>query len=368
MVRVADYFTLSDLKVRPDQLLLDPSNPRIVFNIGVHHGFSPAEIALPTTQNKILASLNIGANHINILIQSIRTAGFTYRGPKIIVERVLDTSKYIVLEGNRRTAAVKMLLANPDGLSPNVRATLTNLEVLEFNYKSNQLFSKEECVDYLMGASIDPALPWGSLEVAYYIYKSYVRELAKSVHGRRFQYVVDPARSVAELFNKTLLYIRKQIIIYRVFEHLRDAGYEVDPSYYTMIEMAVKDTTLSSQYFELDDYLLYFSANGMSRFDQVCLQEGCAISNPKEFRAFAKIVKDYPKYITLAESAEYAPSVILAYAMRVSGKSAFENKLSKILKLLESLEVVSSVGSGAEKVVGLKIVRIVKEKLWPLLK
>ena len=79
-------------------------------------------------------------------------------------------------------------------------------------------------------------------------------------------------------------------------------------------------------------------------------------------------MKDYPKYITLAESAEYAPSVILAYAMRVSGKSAFENKLSKILKLLESLEVVSSVGSGAEKVVGLKIVRIVKEKLWPLIK
>ena len=86
----------------------------------------------------------------------------------MIVKRVGGTNKFLVIEGNRRTTAIKHLLNESEKLKPIVRATLTRLRVKQFFYKTNAEFTKAAVIDILLGTiHITGRLPWGALERAY---------------------------------------------------------------------------------------------------------------------------------------------------------------------------------------------------------
>ncbi|WP_338527116.1 ParB/Srx family N-terminal domain-containing protein [Erwinia aphidicola] len=87
-------------KVSPDLLSLDPRNPRL------YNGKNFSENAEVADLVKELAN----SADLEELIQSISENGYLSIEPLIIM---LRKNKYIVLEGNRRLAAIK-LLKDPD--------------------------------------------------------------------------------------------------------------------------------------------------------------------------------------------------------------------------------------------------------------
>lgn len=124
-------------KVTPDQLLLDPNNYRF-HDLSGYKRVSKSRYGEVGVQDRALAFLReTAAFDLNALRDSIRSNGFV-PFEQIVVEEYPtddDTEMYVVIEGNRRTAALKTLLADNIGgaldLTQKTLDTIQSFTVLE---------------------------------------------------------------------------------------------------------------------------------------------------------------------------------------------------------------------------------------------
>ena len=366
----SDAYELTDLVVTPDQLLLDPTNPRIVLDTKDDMDFSPEELAEEDIQDYILSVINKEEYYVAQLVASIKQDGFLRHGNDMIVEEVNEIGKFLVIEGNRRTTAIKELLKNSHELEPFVYKSLQKIKVKEFVFTGDDSISREQIIFKLQGLiHISGPLSWGPIERAFYIYNSYMFEMKNADFGISFFYSPEFSRSVANLFNLTLRQVRKELMIYRVYEQLKSNRYPVRQDDYSLIELAISTRELNEEYFELDELSFQFSQDGLERFYTLCLREDKPINNPKEFRAFAKIYKEG----TLQDIriAELNSEPILHILNRLNDRKAereFQNKLEKIQGLLADLPIHKFKDTTDEFNLIKEIARLVVEKLIALTK
>lgn len=366
---ISESYELKDLELPPDRLLLDPGNPRIVLETqDAVLDYSPEELASEQVQEYVFSIIDKKEYHVAELIAGLRASGFLPGLHEIIVKQVGRTGKYLVIEGNRRVTAIKHLLQEEDKLEPGVLRTLRRLPVKEFIFTGNGRFSEEETIDVLMGAiHIKGPLEWGPIEKAHYIYRSYMRFLEKVCGGSDFLYDVSCSREVAILFNCSVKKVRKELIVYRVYEQLKRKGYQVRPKHYTLIDLAVGNRLLSSDYFGLDAGDFHFSPEGLERFNKLCIGDGTPISNPKDFRAFVDIYgtgTDHDR--NLAESGTESVQEVLRRLNERRGDSGFQHQLEAIKEKLGSLVVAEFRGVSAEVEAIRRIKNLVDTRLWPL--
>ena len=347
---ISQCYQLKSLAVTPSQLLVDPNNPRIVLKVDHERKFTEDEIARPDTQQYILSIINKEEYHLANLIRSIRSSGFIDMGADMIVKRLPGSKQFLVLEGNRRTAAIRHLLNDRDRLPRAVSDTLRSLKVKEFVYRVNNEFAEDAVVDILLGSiHITGRLGWGALEKAHYIYNSYRRELRKQFGDVDFRYVIPCSREVANYFNLAVRGVRKQLIVYRVYEQLKTELYRVQPSHFSLIEMAISDRRLSRDYFRLDDETFHFAHDGLEKFDQLCIQEDRPVHNPGDFRTFSNIFKNGTDYdIRSVESRQDELHTIWNRIRARLHKHEFLQRLEDIEALLNSLEPASFRGNKKE--------------------
>lgn len=366
--KISESYELRDLELAPDQLLLDPNNPRIVLETQDEFDYSHEELSTPEVQDYILSVIDKAEYHVAELIESIRTSGFLPGLHEIIVKRIGKTRKYLVLEGNRRLTAIRHLLEKPEGLERGVRKTLNRLPVKEFVFRGDGLFSEEEVIDIILGSiHMQGPLEWQPIEKAHYVHKSYMRAMEKAKAGKRFRYDVDLARTVAPLFSYPVRRVRKELAVYRVYDQLKRNAYKVKPSHYSLIEMAVKNRALNYDYFELDRETLRFSPVGLERFGDLCIEDGSPVSNPKDFRLFADVyASGTPHEVNLAASgAEPIEEVARRLNSRLD-KKQFRMELEDIKASLESLVISDFQETAAERNLIREIQGIVLSKLLPL--
>ncbi|SRR6266436_8267934 len=365
---ISRYYRLKPIRVKAKQLVLDPNNPRIVLDVDTNRKFAPRELPRPDVQNYILSVINKQGYHIAELIRGIRASGFIDKGDDMIVKRIVGTDKYLVVEGNRRTTAIKHLLKDSEKLRPAVRDTLLVLRVKEFVYKPNREFAQDAVIDILLGTiHITGRLPWGALERAYYVHNSYLRELRRYTKRSDFQYVVDCSREVAAFFNLSVRAVRKEIMVYRVYEQLKAEGYDVAPHHFTLIDMAISDRRLCDEYFELRPSSFQFSNRGLGRFDRLCLRAKKPINNPKDFRGFALVFRHGKNHdVEILESNDQPISVVLDRLKGRRQEREFLGHLEHIKELIDSLHPAEFRGLKAEVDMIRKIKNLVSKKLWRL--
>jgi hypothetical protein len=117
----------TDDEVDPKRLLLDSGNLRLLEHIAIGLIETPADtIGTRPIQDRILETFRTEPRFkIDGLITSIRALGFL-RNDRLIVARY-DGSDFLVLEGNRRLSAVKLILAAPGGIRQSVLDSLRTL-------------------------------------------------------------------------------------------------------------------------------------------------------------------------------------------------------------------------------------------------
>ena len=118
---------LRPIIVDPSKLLLDPNNPRFVTSQEEH--IAEERITGPAVIVAASEKMRQERFHVNDIVQSILTNGWQPIDA-IFVRMHLPTGHFLVLEGNRRVAAIQSLLARED-LPPSVRQALATIEVLE---------------------------------------------------------------------------------------------------------------------------------------------------------------------------------------------------------------------------------------------
>ncbi|WP_080708462.1 ParB/RepB/Spo0J family partition protein [Aeromonas hydrophila] len=153
-------------KISPDMLLLDVSNPRL---------FNGGHISSNSTQDELVKELADTAD-LKELIESIAENGYLSIEPLIVMEK---DDKYVVLEGNRRLAAIKLLrdrelarrcrVSIPDILKPEVEGSLAEV--------SAYLVSNEEEARSFIGFKhVNGPHKWDSFAKAQFAYRWYISE------------------------------------------------------------------------------------------------------------------------------------------------------------------------------------------------
>jgi hypothetical protein len=256
-------------------------------------------------------------------------------------------------------------------LPAHVLKTFEKIQVKKFVYAPDSEFNEDTVIDIILGKiHIDGPLHWGALERAHYIYNCYIRELRPGVQRAvRFEYVPACADAVATMFNFKRGEIRRLIEIYRLYQQLKEQQYDVKPDHYTLIDLALSYPRVRDEYFRFEEQTFHLSLTGLERFNKLCIEERKPINNPRDFRAFRKIVEDGTEYeISRVENNEESIDAILdRVRIRINNQS-FQKDLDAILHKLRGLLPAEYRETKAEAEAIEKIKILVDEKLWPLAK
>jgi hypothetical protein len=369
MLDISEAYELRDSYVHPDQLLLDPANPRIILLTNDEVDFDPERLANDTMQDYILSIVDKEEFHVAEVIRSIRQDGYIPVGNKMIVEKVKNTDKFLVLEGNRRTAAIKQILLDRYSLDARVLKSLEKIPIQELvftgqgNGTPNQVKLKILGLIHLTGA-----LPWGAMERACYIYRSYITNLRWMMGDNcNFEYSADCARDVGEFLKISIKRVRKELAIFRVFEQLRRDKYKVSPEHYSLLDLAVGTRGINVNYFGLSDDSFEFSRTGLSKFGTLCLNGDSPINNPQEFKGFVRIWNvGTENELSLIESGQESISKILQRLEYREARRQFLDQLMDIRDHLEELILADFRETVNEKKVISEIRSLVNDRLCSL--
>lgn len=367
--QLRNSYRLKPLTADPRTFLLDPHNPRIALLLADRSILKAGtKIESQAVQRAVENVFNRPEFALRQLSASIRQRGFVNDGSQMLVKRVGNC--FLVLEGNRRTAALRQLLAEPSLLSPAVRTSIQAIELQEFTYLgAKDDHSERDVIEMILGQiHISGRLSWGALERADYIYQSYCR-MAKigPTDLEDFYYNVNIAGRVGELFSSSTKDVRTCIMIARNFIVLREAGAAVGPSHYSLIELATTTRAVKEQIFGLCDRRFHFNEAGVRRFIELCVEEDRIISNPKDFRTFKNIVASGDeallKRVTSGDiSIEHANERLTV----VADREQFARQLDRAFGILRELRISAFHGTEGEKQLINQVSVFIEKRLKPL--
>ena len=358
-------YTLTPIKVKPNQLLLDPTNPRLITEFSQIRSYSSEEISKKETQEYVLDLVCRKQHDIKHLIESIKEMGFVGGLHEMIVKDIGKDGPYLVLEGNRRTAALRHLQNKGNALRQDVKNSIESVEVKLFKYNPKSPHNEQKVIDVLLGSiHIDGPKEWGALERAHYIHRSYSRSLGESTP---FHYVIDTAREVGASFNLSPKAIHKALIICRVYDQLKRANLGADPRHYSLLELSEKTRAVAETYFEVDRNRCKFSEAGLARFAELILRDDAPIKNPIDFGLFVEIYSDgtameLEQFVSKSRS----PDEICAAIRRRKSRRAFRDDLEEVEEKIKELVVEQFQDTEAEKIVIRRIHRLVEKRLLSL--
>lgn len=371
MSQLADinqYHKLKSINVHPSQLILDPSNPRINVDFETDRVYTLQEILSETVQSELLRKISMDEYRVLDLVEGIRRSGFLKGMGTIIVERVDATDKFIVLEGNRRTTAIKHLLQDTPDLPKIVQETMESIEVKEFTYVKNDRYSKDEIVDILLGTiHITGPLAWGAMEKAYYIFKAYQREIKRICGENDFIVDKEVIKKVGGIFNSKDVDIIKSLRVYRIFQQLKSEGYKVESKKYSLIELATSNRHLRNEYFGMDASY-HFTNVGLDRFSSLCLDLDSPITNPQSFNQFKYIHRNgEEKNVKEIENRSCNIEKVYQKVRDNKEESRVLDELKDILNKLRGLSLFGFANDDEEREIVQSISKVVNNKLMAII-
>lgn len=194
--------------IQLQDLYFDPQNPRL-----------PKHLLGVTDEKKIIEYM-VRYGNIVELMQSIGETGYSEAEPLLVVPDATITGKYIVVEGNRRLAALK-LLSSPELTT--LRRTLISNVLSEVKYKPTQIPviiypQRNDVLDYLGYRHITGVKDWGALEKARYLdqlYSLHIDQLGKDK--------IYPV--LAKMIGSRSDYVAKLHTALRLYDHANDEAY-----------------------------------------------------------------------------------------------------------------------------------------------
>jgi hypothetical protein len=358
-------YHLSPLAVSPKELLLDPSNPRLITESSQERNYSTAEIRSSEVQEYVLDLVCRKEHEVKRLIDSIRSMGFVGGLHEMIVKDLGKHGPYLVIEGNRRTAALRYLLADGANLRPDVRKSIERIEVKLFQYQDNPRYDEQKVIDVLLGSiHIDGPKEWGALERDHFVHRAYLRLLG----NQRFHYNIEMAREAGSTFRMSPKAVHKCLIICRVYEQLCAAKVGVEPKHYTLIDLATKTRAIADSYFGLNRNTCQLSQVGIERFVELVLRENAPIHNPKLFDLFVDVCTDGTELeVEQVVTGERNLEDVCRSIYRRRARQEFRDNLQIIKDNISSLYVNDFRGTEGEKALIRKIQELIERRLVPLL-
>lgn len=356
---MADY-TLKELKVDANDLLLDPRNPRIIEDPSKYICSKKADFSDQWIQEETLAAIQKSKYNVNKLKKSIMLSGFL-NIDSIFVKRYGKYS-YLVLEGNRRTAAIKDLLQET-GLDKNVRESIQRIPVKVLEVKKGA--DEERIITSILAIRhLDGPLEWEPMQRAFVIFQTYSNILHSEYGESDFSYVSEILPTVSEATKMSKRNIWLSLAVVRIFQHLKQLDLGVTSSHYSIIEKTVSYPKLNTGYFGFDQKLMQFSDSGAEKFANLCLEDSRPINEPK---LITKLHKYYNSgrsdIIHKLENRRISLEEADILLKETADTTNFLNTLKAIDKEINKLRPAQYQGSAEEKLLIEAIHQKISEKI-----
>jgi hypothetical protein len=278
-----------EIEVPIEDLLLDPNNPRFINDlreiVKVHD--AEAEERQEDTlrcfsRNPTAKDPDFDVTNIKDLYESMLRIGFV--GIDLIVVRPIKGSKekYLVLEGNRRVAAVKSILHDYEkGLPPlaqNNPQGRDNFKVHEPSYRKLPAMildteglsdaQIEHNVAVLLGIRHHGSvLEWDALPKAFNIYSEYMGEQPIQ---ETFKFENKKVTSVANRLCIDPQKVMKALRTYQAYLQVREHFTDARDSHFSLIESAVQGRHVTAGYFNVDQDSFELDEQSLSKLNAVC--------------------------------------------------------------------------------------------------
>ena len=276
------------------KLILDPNNPRLITRDEDCH---EEKDLLDGDLQKETAD-RIDAEKIDQIVDSIRQNGWLPID-HIFVKKHLDGQYYVVLEGNRRVAAIRNIRQDAK-VDKKLRESLDKIEVMEIidELPDDQLRKK---ISYLLGVRHHGSLiRWTAFAQAHNIFKRYL-ELTNQ-DWDTFRWKPDIAQHIACALSIPLSRIEDRLQVYRAMKQVGDVPNvrkslgEVKGRHYSLFEEVFlgRNKKLNG-YIRQNAESFIVDDEGVERLINLCHfdipeREGAPIQNPQEWRKLELIL------------------------------------------------------------------------------
>lgn len=313
-------------------LLLDPKNPRLATSFTENDGF---DITDPVAcQQRIEERFGVPRVRSDVQRETDRLLSaddnsdddeadddfFTIKELKgsmcrigfvgiqnIIVREHPASGQYIVLEGNRRVAAIRSVIREHEAAIVGAQGyvedeailnSLKTIQVMVFDTEGRDEEVVRNEISTMLGLRhYGSQLNWELLPRAKNIYDEYI----KILEGQSFSYTTGKANSVAATLAIDSKEVKKLLRGYLCYKQLSQE-YEVRPHHFSLILAAAETPGLqmtNHEYFEIDKQTFELGDDTPEKFDAVCEFSDRdtkghlkIVKDPKQFRKLGQIMKD----------------------------------------------------------------------------
>lgn len=293
------------IHVSVDELYLDPNNPRLAEDFGFSGKIETLD-EIKDFQTKILEKFmepnkdddEEAFFDINDLEESFKRIGF------IDIDRIickqLEDGKYIVLEGNRRTSAMKVLAKKKyDGIEDEkVKASLQSIPITVVDTRNKTEKEINDEINVLLGVRHHGSLlEWEPLPSAYSVYDTYINLDPKM---ESFTYNRKRVKEVASMLSISAKKVQQRINTYLVYNQLKDSIDGVKPKYFSLIQAILDSRPVRSHFITEDADTYVITEKSIENFDLLCefatrdkqLDNKKKLKEPKSVGKLAKLIRE----------------------------------------------------------------------------
>ncbi len=186
-------------EINVSKLTFDPENPRL-----------PFDLQGKRDEEKVIEYM-IKSGNVTELMCSMAELGYTDAEPLLVVKDKDDS--YLVVEGNRRLAAIK-LLNNPDLAkirTEAIKGIVQNATVIPADIPCIIYSKRNDILDYLGYRHITGVKEWGALEKAIYLNMLYETHKNDELSDDEIY------RKLAQMIGSRMDYVRKLHMSYKLY-------------------------------------------------------------------------------------------------------------------------------------------------------
>jgi len=255
---------LTHIDLPIENLVLDPNNPRFASDFAVIEPVPDSRLV--DSEKDTLARFQMqgavtdeATTSTADLRRSMMDIGYVPID-RVVVRRIGDTDKYLVIEGNRRVSTVKNLLAALDKKDEThddlikIRSHTNSFRVIPCKLINTENKSREEVehsISVILGIRHHGSLlEWDPLPRAYNIYNEYMG-LGESESA---SFVLDTKKvtEIAARLSVSASKVRSSLQTYIAFLQLSKAVPGVKSRHYSLIEASVSNRSLATFYITQD--------------------------------------------------------------------------------------------------------------------
>ncbi len=345
----------SKIHVPLEKLILDPNNPR--FSKNEHELITDeSKFANPAVQEEALAKMVGDKDQFDIisLKKSIQSNGFVEIVQPIMVRKIGEY--YLVIEGNRRTSALKELHRKHnsgkvgDELSEELLETMRQMPVVDCTDAS-----KDEISVLLGMIHVGGTKDWELLPSSFYIYKLYAELLGSKHHwnseqvAENFVYDATIAKSVAAKASISSTKVKDNLRVYRVFKQLSDEATDrtgdeslVNSRKASLIQESCKSQQFE-QYFSFNTSTFIMGSEGIDRWLHLMTEdenEEPVIENPNDLRDFKKVLaQGGPEHVDRIYNEGEKPGRVLAEIVAQQNERTLHVRLKTVKAELGKIDI-----------------------------